>query len=187
MDVDTAAPHYHPVAAVDSLVAVAGDEKVITSRGSDGPNQRKGLSAHVLGFIHDDGGIAAAGTVFSEQCGGIPVGIVHFLQAALSELCAVLLEYRPYPDTSAAAKTRAAPDAGHATVFLLAHHSFRLDDLFPLVFVEGVGQVQLRRLQVERPLPSLPVASEFDVELVPLPAQKAHHPPIQVRHLLMAT
>ena len=105
-DVDTAAPHYHPVAAVDSLVAVAGDEKVITSRGSDGPNQRKGLSAHVLGFIHDDGGIAAAGTVFSEQCGGIPVGIVHFLQAALSELCAVLLEYRPHPDTGAGRDAR---------------------------------------------------------------------------------
>ena len=68
-------------------------------------------------------------------------------------------------------------------VFLLAYHSLRLDDLLPLVFEEGVRQVQLRRLQVECTLPGLLVSSELNLELVPLSAEKAHHPPIEVRHL----
>ena len=117
------------------------------------------------------------------QTSGIPVGIVHFLQAAFGELCTVLLKYRPNPDTGTAAKTRAAPDSGHMPVFLFVHDSFRLDDLLPLVFVEGVGQVKLRRLQVERLLPSLPVSTELNLELVPISSKKAHHPPIEIRHL----
>ena len=110
-DVDSTAPHDDPIASVDPLVAVAGDEEVIASRGSNGPNQRECLGAHVLRFVHDDGGVAAAGTVIPEQCGSIPVGIIHFLQAALGELCAVLLEHRPDPDTGTPAETGAASDA----------------------------------------------------------------------------
>ena len=161
---------------------VADDEEIVAARRDDGADECEGLGAHVLCFVHDDGDVIAAATVFNEKRGSVPVGIVHFLQSAFGQLCSVLFEYRPHLDTRASAETRAPPNPGHLAVLLLARHPAGLDDLLPLVFIEGIGESQLRWFAIECPLPRLSIPSVLRLELVASPPKKPCHPPVQVLH-----
>ena len=107
VDVDAATPERHAPAAVDALVAIAGDEEVVAARRRDDAQQAKLRRTHVLRFVHDRGGVAESGGVrrfAREQRRGFAVGIVHFLHAALClgrdfrlDLAAELLIVEPCP------------------------------------------------------------------------------------------
>ena len=185
-DVDAAAAQHHAPAAVDALVAVAGDEKAVLALRRDGAKQAERCRAHVLRFVHDHSAVVAEiprrRRLGGEQRRGVAVGVVELLHAPLRQLRPVLREHRPDERPLGARQARAAASAGHAQIGLLVRHVGGLDHLFPLVLEEGVRQIQRWRLGVQGDPPRFPVAAELRAELVAAHLQKTHHPAIQIGH-----
>ena len=132
-------------------MAVASDEQVVSARRRDGTQQAKGRRSHVLGFIHDHGGVAGAvGRRWfdGQQRGGVAVGVVNLLQAAFGKLRPVFLEDGPNQRPFGAVQPGAAAGAGNGQISLPVRHRVGLNHLLPLVFVECVRQVQFGRVHV---------------------------------------
>ena len=105
-------------------MGIANNEQVVLAAWSQAPNELPSRRIQVLGFINDDGSEVPTPSVLIQKRRGRPVAVRRFQNAALRQLDAVLLEYRPNPRPRRAVQAYAPTDAGDVQVRLAGIDAF---------------------------------------------------------------
>src|SRR5690554_7350960 len=119
-NINAALAENHLVLAIDSLMTVPHNKKIIRASWNQCADQHECLTAHILGLIHDYGGQVRPqlGLVLN-QFPSIPIGVISFFQIVAGKQMAIALENRPDLNPLLTIQTGTAANTG--CLFVLIH------------------------------------------------------------------